>query len=246
MIERLLGTDLIECFERSKEMRVLVNAFRYYQVSTDIDGVEVDLNTPAVNYANTTLGTRFKVDQITHDYRLTELIAQETDYTYEQALKHAIGCYNTTEVLLGAEAVGGAKEVSYFFWQNGIQILRNTSRPSWTIDQTLEWYQNNMYWINPNLILLPDNSHTINPENKKNQIKRYDIRFHLEDSLPQAIDLARTFPYLLIGLVTQYWNEQQFVPDDVKDRILIPGPEEYVEFPKVARTYMKLGRYILD
>lgn len=246
MTERFLNTDLLGDFKRSKEMQVLVSAFRYYPVSTDIDGVEVDLNTPAVSYANVTLGTQFRADQITHDYRLTELITENVyGYTHEQALSHAIGCYNTPEVLLGAEPVEGAQEASYFFWQFGIDILRNTSRPSWTLDQTIEWYQNNMFWVNPNLILLPGNSHTINPANKKYQIGLHDIKFHLEDSLPQAVDLARAFPNLLIGLVTQYWNEQLAVPDDVSDRILIPGAGEYPEYPRVVQTYMKLGRHIL-
>ena len=247
MMERHKFENFIEHLKQLKEIQVLLAVYRYYQADTDIDGVEVDMSGYAVNFANSTLGTDFRVSQIVEDYKLSELIKTNVPaYSYgDDALHYAISCYNTDEVTQGAAAVDGSVEMSYLFWQEGVGLLRNTSRPSWTVESTYLWYEREMPWVNPGSIMIQMNSNNVNPGFKIDNIKKHQIYFHAEDSFPQSVDIARKCPETTILVIPQYWNELFSPPEDVKDRIIIPAKDEFPGYPKVVRAYLALGKRLV-
>lgn len=195
---------------------------------TDIDGTEIDSETSALRAFN----ERFKEDKKRRD--LTDLFIMVEWFEKKgitDPLGEAVKLWNEDNNLGGSLPQDGAWIFSRFLFEKGVVLPRITSRPSYTRNVTLDWYQKWMPWVPEDKIHIHKEANSLNPDFKIDRINELGLRWFFEDSIPHALDIVYWTGATVI-LIPQPWNIN-FKPDN--HRIIVC--DGYVGQPGIIQAF---------
>jgi hypothetical protein len=217
-----------------------VEVLRFYGVTWDIDGVDVNNGRLSVDEYNRLHGRKIKrpraFDEAKHYWILVDWISHDPSVSDPRLA--AINIFNSQFVMENAPMVPGTRTVSEFLARRGIIPPRVTARPgARTRDWTYAWYRK-MYRSNfdLNLIHMSDTD-KVDPEFKRRRILKLGRRFHFDDSYEEAERLAADG--ITVALVPQPWNED-YIPTNPNIITAKGYPSRY----RMVRAFLSLAEKI--
>lgn len=211
---------------------------------TDLDGSRIRTSSLAVAVFN---------DRHNTNYTEADMVITWSMATWAEELginpgrDYAVELWNSDEVMIHAQPVQGAVELSRFLYthrNSKIEIPAITARPASTKAATHAWHQIWMPWSNTdsNLFLQTDGS--VNTEYKTCVLKSQEPTYYLEDQTHDAEMIAAATENTKVVLVSQPWNDGYQVPEEYKDRILkaparLGQSKVLMAFQSVVEDYCK-------
>lgn len=232
-----LGPKEQKIIERLDEVtKVLENSV----VSFDIDGVEINSATPAVNKFNKIFNTVYTIDDLKTYWAMADLV-KKANLTIEDPRSYAINLWNSEDVFKDAPPASGAWLLGNYLRQSQLNIHRITSRPSHMAEVTLGWYAAKMPWVDRNLIHIQENSSFIRDKSqlalhKIETINKLGVQFHFEDSYEEAEAIVANTNAKVI-LVPASWNSDYKNP---KRGIIIPSSRFNRSIPTLVSVFLDL------
>lgn len=232
-----LGPNEHLIIERLDEVtKVLENSV----VSFDIDGVEINSATPAVNKFNKIFNTVYTIDSLKTYWAMADLV-KKADPSIEDPRAYAINLWNSEDVFKDAPPASGAWLLGNYLRKSQLCIHRITSRPSHVSEVTLKWYAAKMPWVDRNLIQIQENSSSISDKSqlalhKIETINKLGVQFHFEDSFEEAEEIVKHTNAKVI-LVPAPWNSDYKNP---KPGIIIPSLNFNKNAPTLISVFLDL------
>ncbi|MEK7111913.1 MAG: hypothetical protein AAB875_01160 [Patescibacteria group bacterium] len=236
-LERFLPEEnsIVEKIERLNEK--LKNSV----VSYDIDGVDTDSATCAVNKFNNLFNTAYKVEDLTSIWGLTDWVKDFPEI--ENPREFAVNLWNSDDVFGNALPVSGAWILADYIEEEEIRPHKITSRPSFVEDVTRRWYHRWMPWIDQSRIHIQKNGREISPTFKVDKIIEIKSLYHFEDDPLQAEDIEEKTKSAelntVIVIVRQPWNSG-YRPKS--SRIVIDA--RYTDLPPAIGAYLALADWV--
>ena len=227
----------LQQLELIRQIENLNYNFRNSVVSFDIDQVEVDSASTAIQEINRRLGTEYSVADLTAYWGLVEILKRDHKEIAEPT-NFAIGIWNDPEVIGKALPVSGSIILSRYLFDEGISAYRITSRPASLRDTTLIWYKKSMPWVSSDSIHIQPDGSEIKPDFKVAEIGKLEVDFHFEDSWEHAEEIVAKTNAIVI-LIPQPWN-RSYVPE-VRSKIITIPDSKYQTLPKLIRAYIHLS-----
>ncbi|MFC1625487.1 hypothetical protein ACFL1Q_00390 [Patescibacteria group bacterium] len=222
-----------------KKIEGLYEILRNSVVSTDIDGVEVDLAKSVINKLNERLGSNHKVSELTNYWSLADMLTKDHPQIVDP-VDYTLDIWTDPEVVLHAPPQAGVLRFSKRWFDKGLKVHRITSRPSSKGKVTFEWYKNRMPWVDKSLIHIQQNEDRINADFKISEIKKIGSNIHFEDSLEHAERIVDETDCDVV-MVPQPWN----VDCKEKNRIIVVPVGYYKALPKIYRVWFHLAETIV-
>lgn len=211
---------------------------RNEDVGFDIDGVDVDSATPAIDGFNQLHDTTYRKEDLTTVREITNWAKQIPGIDNPKG--HAISMWTNDEVFANAHPEQGAWILAQFLQQEGVYPHKITSRPSFSEEVTRSWYSLYMPWVEQSLIHVQNKGNRINQTFKVDKINEKEIRYFFEDDIESAEIIAQQTQALVI-IVPQPWN--RFYEPSSDQIIKVQG---YRELPILLRSYFTLAERFLN
>lgn len=202
-------------------------------VGFDIDGVEVDSATPAIERFNKLHDKSYTKEDLISVWEMANWARQISGI--DDPKGHAISVWNNDEVFANAHPEQGAWLVARFLHLEGVCPHRITSRPSYSKEVTRSWYSKNKPWVNQSFIHVQSQGHRISQSFKVDKINEKEIRYFFEDDIESAETIAQQTQALVI-IVPQPWN--RFYEPSSSQIIKVRG---WTKFPILIRSYLTLA-----
>ena len=236
-LERFLPGEIsiVEKIERLNE------ELRNSVVSYDIDGVDVDSATLAVNKFNNLFNTAYRVKDLTNIWGLTDWLKYFPEV--EDPRKFAVKLWNSNDVFGPALPVPGAWILADYIEEEEIRPHKITSRPSFVENVTRRWYRGWMPWIDQSRIHIQKNGREISPTFKVDKIIEIKSLYHFEDDTKQAEEIEEKTKSVglntTIVIVRQPWN-LGYRPKS--SRIVVDT--RYTDLPPAIGAYLTLADWV--
>ncbi|MCH7641157.1 hypothetical protein IID22_03100 [Patescibacteria group bacterium] len=202
-------------------------------VGFDIDGVEVDSATPAIERFNKLHDKLYTKKDLISVWEMANWARQIPGI--DDPKGHAISVWNNDEVFANAHPEQGAWILAQFLYQEGVYPHRITSRPSYNEDVTRSWYSKNTPWVEQSFIHVQSKGFEISQTFKVDKINEKEIRYFFEDDIESAEMIVLQTQARVI-IVPQPWN--RFYEPSSDQIIKVRG---YSEFPRLIRSYLTLA-----
>lgn len=221
-------------------LKRLDDEFRTKGVSFDIDGVEIDSATSAINEFNKRHNTLYRKEDLNSSWGIINWIRQIPDI--KDPKEYAIRLWNSQGVMSFASPESGAWILSYHLHSEEIGPLRISARPYYLEVITKRWYEEIMPWVDQSLIHICSDESEIGPRIgfKINKINSFNIEYHFEDQVEDAELIAEQTKALVV-LVPQPWNVG-YKPTN-REIIEVKG---YTDQPVLVRAYLSLAERFMS
>lgn len=176
------------------------------KVSLDIDAVTQASYILALRNVSQELKKVITKEMLTTYWQLAK-IAEENGVPKEKSLAFAQGAWNRHDVYLNAPPMPGVTALLETFDDNQIPYLFISSRPVEFTETTVEWFAKTFPQVKSENIILGRKKEMGGGEFKADMAKKYNVGFHIEDAMEEAIVIAEAGVPVI--LVPQPWNEQE-------------------------------------
>jgi uncharacterized HAD superfamily protein len=211
----------------------LNDELRLKGVGFDIDGVEVDSATKAIERFNEFHGTSYCKDDLTSVWEMANWASRIPGI--RDPKQYATKLWNSDEVFANANHEYGALILTRFLHQEVVFPQRYTARPSYTEKVTRRWFLTNKPWVEQDLIHIQREGNGVNHSFKVDGINEQGIGYFFEDDTTTA-ELIEQNTRALVILVPQPWNKFY---ESSSDRIIVP--KDYGGLPSLIRSYLTLA-----
>jgi len=161
--------------------------FEKYKIGFDNDGVIANTRVPVVDEYNKIYGTNHAVNEMREYRTLARWAEEDLGASREAALEiDNYFWFKRPDILLRAEPMPGAVEITKQLTDRKIFFPIITSRlPSYR-QSTFEWYEERLPWINRNQIFIRENDEMEGEIFKAWMIGIFEINAFFEDALHHA------------------------------------------------------------
>lgn len=191
----------------ASNLRKIENTIRILKqegLTSDIDGVDIDTTTNALDLYNRITGDNKKLSDVKKHYIMADWLA-ERNVTGQEATDLAKYIWDHAYIIQNASPESGSDSFSNFLHKQGLIVPRITSRPSSVAGETLNWYSTNMPWVKPELINIASENTNEGIEFKVDKINELGMKYHFEDAFEHAEEIIKHTKATVL-LVPQYWN----------------------------------------
>jgi uncharacterized HAD superfamily protein len=190
--------------------------FEKYKIGFDHDGVIANTSTPVVDEYNKIFRTNHTVDEIREYRTLARWAERDLGVSKKAALEiDNYLWFKRPDILLRAEPMPGAVEITKQLAAKEIFFPIITSRLSSYRRSTFKWYEEKMPWINRNQIFIRENDEIEGEVFKARMIEERGVSVFFEDAPHHAKIIIRDTNAMVILL-----NNDPVLDDLAGDRMI--------------------------
>ncbi len=221
--------------EISCKFEKINNVLRNINISFDMDGVEINSAKPAIKKLNNIFSTDYTTDDLVSYWTMVDWI-KKLRPDLKDPKEFARDLWNSDDVMKQARPESGAWLLSRKLEDNQIRPHRITMRPAKVRLTTLNWYKENMKWVDSELIHIQDQT-DYDLGYKVDRINELGINLHFDDSVDDAENIVAHTKANVV-LVPQPSNLNYI---NSNPRIFTPNLLGYGDMPKMIAVYLSLN-----